>query len=166
MVTVKTSETRFREIDGVTQKLDLVELWGLTSDVPNLPTEGIENMSLFIEAKEDGAHANDSVRLTDTRLSVSAGDDAVTVSNRRGDGFFYMESGDLNVPSCVEGVEAAKITIAGESAGGAITEAKKGVSDAMSAFDDATSIVNDSLSHEDIDIDSLIKAKQQQDREL
>ena len=53
MVTVKTSETRFREIDGVTQKLDLVELWGLTSDVPNLPTEGIENMSLFIEAKED-----------------------------------------------------------------------------------------------------------------
>lgn len=69
--------------------------------------------AVTVDAAQDGIHANDSTRLRGMELTITAGDDGVTVSNDAGTGYFYMESGTLNIPACYEGVEAANITVAG-----------------------------------------------------
>ncbi len=69
--------------------------------------------TLNVTAIQDAIHANDSVRLKDASLTLSAGDDGITVSNDEESSFLYVESGNITIPSCCEGLEAAQITVAG-----------------------------------------------------
>lgn len=69
--------------------------------------------TLDITAAQDAVHANDSVRLKDASLTLSAGDDGITASNDDETSFLYVESGNICIPSCCEGLEAVQITIAG-----------------------------------------------------
>ncbi len=69
--------------------------------------------TLNITAVQDAIHANDSVRIKDADLMLSAGDDGITVSNDEETSFLYVESGNITIPSCSEGLEAVQITIAG-----------------------------------------------------
>ncbi len=69
--------------------------------------------SVTVEAVQDGFHANDSVRIKDTDINISAGDDGITVSNDNETAFLHIESGNINISSCCEGLEAIDITIAG-----------------------------------------------------
>lgn len=69
--------------------------------------------TISVTAAEDALHANDSVRLTGADLTLSAGDDGVTVSNDQGTGYFYMQSGTLTIPACYEGIEATAVTVDG-----------------------------------------------------
>lgn len=64
-------------------------------------------------AVKDAIHANDSVRIKDAQISISAGDDGITVSNDDESAYLYIESGTINILSCYEGLEAIDITIAG-----------------------------------------------------
>ena len=66
-----------------------------------------------ITAPQDGIHANDSARLADVNITIKAGDDGITVSNDDETGYIYVESGNISIPSCYEGIEAVDITIAG-----------------------------------------------------
>ena len=66
-----------------------------------------------ITAAQDAVHANDSVRIRDAVLTLSAGDDGITVSNDEETSFLYVESGEIRIPSCYEGLEAVQITVAG-----------------------------------------------------
>ena len=65
------------------------------------------------DAVQDAIHANDSVRIKDAQISISAGDDGITVSNDDESAYLYIESGTINILSCYEGLEAIDITIAG-----------------------------------------------------
>ena len=69
--------------------------------------------ALNVTAAQDAIHANDSVRIRDADLTLSAGDDGITVSNDEETSFLYVESGNISIPSCCEGLEAVQITIAG-----------------------------------------------------
>ena len=69
--------------------------------------------TLNVTAVQDAIHANDSVRIKDADLMLSAGDDGITVSNDEETSFLYVESGNITIPSCSEGLEAVQITIAG-----------------------------------------------------
>ena len=66
-----------------------------------------------ITAAQDGIHANDSARFADMDLTIRAGDDGITVSNDDETAYIYIESGNISIPSCYEGIEALDITIAG-----------------------------------------------------
>ena len=66
-----------------------------------------------ITAVQDGIHVHDSVRLTDMDLTINAGDDGITVSNDDETAYLYIESGNINIQSCYEGLEAIDITIIG-----------------------------------------------------
>lgn len=69
--------------------------------------------SVTVEAAQDGLHANDSVRIKDTDINIAVGDDGITVSNDDETAFLHIESGNINISSCYEGLEAMDITIAG-----------------------------------------------------
>lgn len=69
--------------------------------------------TLTVTAAQDALHANDSCRIADAAVTLTAGDDGVTVSNDAGTGYFYMQSGSLTIPACYEGVEAVTVTIDG-----------------------------------------------------
>ncbi len=69
--------------------------------------------TLNVTAIQDAIHANDSVRIKEADLTLSAGDDGITVSNDEETSFLYVESGKISIPSCCEGLEAVQITIAG-----------------------------------------------------
>ena len=69
--------------------------------------------TINITAAQDGVHANDSVSFANADLTVSAGDDGVTVSNDDETAWLYVESGSISILSCYEGLEAIDITIAG-----------------------------------------------------
>ena len=64
-------------------------------------------------AVQDGIHANDSVCIRESVISISAGDDGITVSNDDDAAFLYVESGRISITDCYEGLEAVDITIAG-----------------------------------------------------
>lgn len=68
---------------------------------------------ISLEAPQDGIHANDSARIADAAVTITAGDDGITVSNEENTGYIYVESGNLTIPSCYEGLEASAVTIAG-----------------------------------------------------
>ena len=68
---------------------------------------------LYVTAAQDTIHANDSVRICNAELTLSAGDDGITASNDEGTSFIYVESGTVTIPNCYEGLEAIQITIAG-----------------------------------------------------
>ena len=69
--------------------------------------------NIDITAAQDGIHANDSVRFANAYLTVNAGDDGITVSNNDETAYVYVGSGNINIPSCYEGIEAINITVAG-----------------------------------------------------
>lgn len=69
--------------------------------------------TITVTAAQDAIHANDSVRIKDTDLTLNAGDDGITASNDDETSFIYVESGNISIPSCYEGLEAVQITIAG-----------------------------------------------------
>ena len=69
--------------------------------------------TINITAAQDGIHANDSARFADMDLTINAGDDGITVSNDDETAYIYIESGNISIPSCYEGIEAIDITIAG-----------------------------------------------------
>lgn len=69
--------------------------------------------NITITAAQDGIHANDSVCIRNSVISISAGDDGITVSNDDETAFLYVESGNISIPACYEGLEATDITIAG-----------------------------------------------------
>ena len=73
--------------------------------------------NIEITAAQDGIHANDSARFADVNITINAGDDGITVSNDDETGYIYIESGNINIPSCYEGIEAVDITIAGGEIG-------------------------------------------------
>lgn len=66
-----------------------------------------------ITAVQDGIHANDSARFADVNITINAGDDGITVSNDDESGYIYIESGNISILACYEGIEAVDITIAG-----------------------------------------------------
>lgn len=68
---------------------------------------------ITIDALQDGIHANDSVRIREAGISITAGDDGITVSNDDETAFLYVESGNISISDCYEGLEAIEITIAG-----------------------------------------------------
>lgn len=69
--------------------------------------------ALNVTTAQDAIHANDSVRICNAELTLSAGDDGITASNDDGTSFIYVESGAITIPNCYEGLEAVQITIAG-----------------------------------------------------
>ena len=69
--------------------------------------------TVSVTAAQDTIHANDSARIKDADLTLSAGDDGIVVSNDDETSFIYVESGNITIPSCYEGLEATQITIAG-----------------------------------------------------
>ena len=66
-----------------------------------------------VTAKQDAVHVNDSALIREADLTLFAGDDGITVSNDEETSFLYVESGNIRIPSCREGLEAVRITIAG-----------------------------------------------------
>ena len=64
--------------------------------------------NITVTAVDDGLHANDSVRLTNTELTIDAGDDAIHCDTE-----IIVESGEIQIPSCHEGLEAPQITVTG-----------------------------------------------------
>ncbi|MCM1144002.1 MAG: carbohydrate-binding domain-containing protein [Blautia sp.] len=68
---------------------------------------------ISVDAVQDGFHANDSICIRDADISITAGDDGITASNDDETSYFYIESGNINIPSCYEGIEAIDVTIAG-----------------------------------------------------
>ena len=73
----------------------------------------IVGANIEITAPQDGIHANDSGRFADMDLTINAGDDGLTVKNDDETSYIYIESGNINITSCYEGIEAIDITIAG-----------------------------------------------------
>lgn len=69
--------------------------------------------NIEINAVQDGLHANDSVRIKNADINISAGDDGITASNDDETAFIYVESGNISIPSCYEGIEAITVTIDG-----------------------------------------------------
>ena len=69
--------------------------------------------TMEITAPQDGIHANDSARFAEAAITINAGDDGITVSNDTETAYVYVESGNISIPSCYEGIEAIDITIAG-----------------------------------------------------
>ena len=64
--------------------------------------------NITITAPQDGVHVNDSFRFTEASLTVDAGDDGI-----HSDIELYVESGTILINSCVEGLEALTIDVAG-----------------------------------------------------
>lgn len=68
---------------------------------------------ITVTAAQDAIHANDSVRIKEADLTLNAGDDGITASNDDETSFIYVESGNIDIPTCYEGLEAVQITISG-----------------------------------------------------
>ena len=64
--------------------------------------------SITIKAAADGMHANDSLKITGASVTVDAGDDALHCDTQ-----IYIESGEILLQSCYEGIEAPQVTIDG-----------------------------------------------------
>ena len=69
--------------------------------------------TIHITAVQDGIHVHDSVRIANADLTIYAGDDGITVSNDENTAWLYVESGNISIPTCYEGLEAIDIIIAG-----------------------------------------------------
>ncbi|MBQ9360904.1 MAG: carbohydrate-binding domain-containing protein [Lachnospiraceae bacterium] len=68
--------------------------------------------NISVEAPTDGIRANDSLRIRNADITVDAGDDGM-VLNHEG-GYFYMESGSLDVTSGDDGIHAGgDVTVVG-----------------------------------------------------
>lgn len=70
--------------------------------------------NINIKAKNDAVHAHDGIKICNASLIISAGDDGLHAGNDENESaVFYMESGNINITECYEGIEANDITIAG-----------------------------------------------------
>ncbi len=69
--------------------------------------------NINITSKNDAVHAHDAIKICNTDFTVSAGDDGLHAGNDDESAIFYLESGDINITECYEGIEANDITIAG-----------------------------------------------------
>ena len=68
--------------------------------------------TITVSAPVDGIRANDSLRIMKADITVDAKDDGVVINHE--DGYFYMESGSLNVTSEDDGIHSAgDVTVAG-----------------------------------------------------
>ena len=119
-----------------TENVDLVAL-SVAYDVLRY----VENPKMTSFVSKMSAHLDDAI--ADAKVSArelrALGGLAGTVSD-------VVDTASV----AVKGLESA-----GESAGVAVADAEKGVADAMSAFDDASAIVEDTLGEDSIDIDSI-----------
>ena len=64
--------------------------------------------NISVTAPKDGIHVNDSFRYAKASLTIESGDDGI-----HSDDELYVESGTILIPSCIEGLEALVINIAG-----------------------------------------------------
>ena len=70
--------------------------------------------TITISAVDDAIHANDSIRIKDAAITVTAGDDGLLTSNEVENGYFYIESGTLDITASGDGVHTTgDITVAG-----------------------------------------------------
>ncbi len=71
--------------------------------------------TVTVTATEDCFHISDSMTLRRAALNLTAGSDGkgITVENDSETASFYMESGEVTIPACNEGIEANKVTVAG-----------------------------------------------------
>ena len=70
--------------------------------------------SITISAVEDAIHVNDSIRIKDAAIIVTAGDDGVLTSNEVENGYLYIESGTLDITASGDGIHTTgDITVAG-----------------------------------------------------
>ncbi len=69
--------------------------------------------SIDISAGVDGVHAHDAIKICNTSVTVSAGDDGLHAGNDDKSSVFCLESGEIKITECYEGIEANIITIAG-----------------------------------------------------
>jgi len=69
--------------------------------------------TINVTAKEDAVHAHDAIKICDTTVTVKAGDDGLHAGNDTETAVFYLQSGNITVTECYEGIEANNITIAG-----------------------------------------------------
>lgn len=69
--------------------------------------------NISITAKKDAVHVHDAVKICNTDITVSAGDDGLHAGNDDETAVFYLESGNINITGCYEGIEANDITIVG-----------------------------------------------------
>ena len=68
--------------------------------------------TILVTAPTDAIRANDSLRIMDANITVDAGDDGIVINHE--DGYFYMESGTVDVTSKDDGFHSAgDVTIAG-----------------------------------------------------
>lgn len=72
--------------------------------------------NINITAKKDAVHAHDEIKICDTKITVSSGDDGLHAGNDDESAGFYFESGCIDITDCYEGIEANKVTIAGGEA--------------------------------------------------
>lgn len=73
----------------------------------------ITSLTLNATAPQDTVHANDSVRIKEANINLTAGDDGITVSNDDSTDYLYIASGNIEINECCEGLEATDITIDG-----------------------------------------------------
>lgn len=73
----------------------------------------ITSLTLNATAPQDTVHANDSVRIEEADINLTAGDDGITVSNDDSTDYLYIASGNIEINECCEGLEATDITIDG-----------------------------------------------------
>lgn len=116
------AETADSGVDGAIYSRDDLTVNGTGALVVNAEYEHgivcnddlvITGGNIAINAVQDGIHANDSVRIRESVISISSGDDGITVANDDETAFLYVESGRISVTDCYEGLEAVDITIAG-----------------------------------------------------
>ena len=71
--------------------------------------------TITVEAVGDAIHANDSLRLCNAELNLTAQDDGIALTNEEeGEGYLYMESGTVSITSSDDGIHTTgAITIAG-----------------------------------------------------
>ena len=99
--------------------------------------------SITISAVEDAIHVNDSIRIKDAAIIVTAGDDGVLTSNEVENGYLYIESGTLDITASGDGIHTTgDITVAGGETN--ISAGDDGIhSDASVYVTDGTILISD-----------------------
>ena len=69
--------------------------------------------NINVTSEKDAFHANDSVRIRKADVTLTAGDDGITASNDDRSDYIYVESGNVNITKCYEGLEANTVSVVG-----------------------------------------------------
>ena len=69
--------------------------------------------NINVTSEKDTIHANDSVRIRKADVTLTAGDDGITASNDDRSDYIYVESGNVNITKCYEGLEANTVSVVG-----------------------------------------------------